>query len=128
MQIFVISFAPMILILSGVLLWKVPPKSRNYIYGFRTRLASRSNDTWKYANDRSAKLLMLVGVLSLLFGLVAYVFSYFVLSVQFSDDFWGIFSTAVLLLGLLAVIVIVQFELKTKFDNKGKRSKRDDEE
>jgi len=127
MQIFVIIFAPMILILSGVLLWKVPPKSRNSIYGFRTRLASRSYDTWKYANDRSANLLMFVGVLALLFGLVAYVFSYFVLNVQFSDDFWGIFSTAVLLLGLLAVTVIVQLELKTKFDNKGKRNRRGDE-
>lgn len=125
MQIFIIVFVPVVLVLAGILLWRMPPKNINSIYGFRTRLASKSIATWKFANDRCAKLLMIVGVLGLLFITVVYLFTYFVLKVQYSDDFWGITSCAVLLISLTIVFIIIQLELKAKFDDKGKLIKHD---
>ena len=124
MLVFSIFFVPIVLILTGILLWRIPPKNINSIYGYRTRLASRSIATWKYANDRCAKLLIIVGASGFLFVTLVYLFSYFVFKIQYSDDFWGIIILAVLIISLTIVITIIQFELKAKFDDKGKLIKR----
>lgn len=63
---FVYLILPVVLIIAGVILHIVPGGKINSIYGFRTRTSSKNEHTWKYCNKLCARILIVVGVVSLI--------------------------------------------------------------
>ena len=63
---------PIISIVIGVLFVKFPPKSMNYVIGYRTRRAMKNQETWEFANRYFGKLFLITAVLLLFLSLLAY--------------------------------------------------------
>lgn len=114
-----ILLLPLILSIPGVLLWKIPPKSINSVYGFRIRLASRSIETWKYANVRSGKLMFISGGLLLVVNITLFLFFGRILEVSDTISFISRISTIIAVLIFTSIVLIIQHELKNRFDNRG---------
>lgn len=108
---------PIILLLSGLLLLLFPPKNRNYIYGYRTRLSSKTQQTWDFANKLAAKLLVGMGSVSLVLAIIA-LGAIAKLPNNLLERAYSIavpLSAVVFLLLLLMLVFIVQVKLKKMF-------------
>jgi len=46
---------------------KFPPKKINHLYGYRTRRSMANQEIWKVANEYSAKLMVKITLISLVF-------------------------------------------------------------
>ena len=103
-----LSVGPLFLVLS--IIYRIfPPKKINDFYGYRTRRAMQSQQSWDYANKLSANLMLLVGASTCLIQ--------FVLQRYFTDDTVILSASAWLVLGLLLTIPCTEFYLKKKFGN-----------
>lgn len=108
---------PIILLLSGLLLLLFPPKNRNYIYGYRTRLSSKTQQTWDFANKLAAKLLVGMGSVSLVLAIIA-LGAIAKLPNNLLERAYSIavpLSAVVFLFLLLMLVFIVQVKLKKMF-------------
>lgn len=54
----------------GVIFKVFPPKKINYIYGYRTRLSMKNQETWEEAQRFSAYSMIILGVISVILGLI----------------------------------------------------------
>ena len=54
-------FIPALMIISGKMMWKYPPKNINGIIGYRTTRSMKNRDTWKYAHDYCGRLWWKIG-------------------------------------------------------------------
>lgn len=50
-----------ILVIAGFILFKKPPKKINQLYGYRTRLAMKSQEHWEFAQTFSARRMIIWG-------------------------------------------------------------------
>lgn len=57
---------PALMIISGKMMWKHPPKTINGIIGYRTARSMKNRDTWKYAHDYCGRLWWKIGWVLLL--------------------------------------------------------------
>lgn len=53
---------PALMIGAGWMMWKKPPKEINAIYGYRTRMSSLNQNTWKFANEYAGRLWVRWGI------------------------------------------------------------------
>ena len=110
---------PLIMIISGRMMWKNAPNSINGIYGYRTTRSMKNMDTWKFAHDYCGHLWWKLG------------WSLFVLSLVLHILFYGASENAIAILSgilctvqcvaLVASIIPTEMELKKNFDKEGKR-------
>ncbi len=84
-------------------------KKINDIYGYRTRRAMQSQQSWDYANKLSTNFMLLVGASTCLIQ--------FVLQRYFTDETVILAASAWLVIGLLLTIPCTEFYLKKKFGN-----------
>lgn len=49
-MLFISLLCPLLMILFGILFVKSPPKAINHLYGFRTAMSMKNNDTWRFAH------------------------------------------------------------------------------
>jgi uncharacterized membrane protein len=117
--ILAIATVPVILAGSGLILLLRPPKNINGVYGFRTRLASKSERTWAYANGKAARLLVLFGIISLLLNVIIYVVCAYAFSAAGAASILAYTSIVCILFALFAVYYIVQYGLRKRFHEKG---------
>lgn len=62
---------PLIMIVSGIYMYKFPPKKINRILGYRTRRSMKNADTWQFAHRHSGRTVGTVGlVMLILSGLI----------------------------------------------------------
>lgn len=61
---------PILLIISGRMMWKHPPKSINQAVGYRTKLSMQNMDTWMFAHDFCGRLWWKLGWIMLFFSLL----------------------------------------------------------
>lgn len=95
-----------LIILVYVTLKKGWASSRNLMVGFRSIMSSRSEETWRYANNRFFKLLFILLVISLLIHILTFILiSDSSLAFQYSRSFFGI-SFILLLIGLEFILII----------------------
>lgn len=52
---------PFIMIISGRMMWKHPPKSINAVMGYRTKRSMKNMDTWNFAHDHCGRLWWRIG-------------------------------------------------------------------
>ena len=89
-----------------------PPRSINYLYGYRTRRSMKSDTTWQAANKLSANLMVGVGFATCLAQGIFY-------SVGMAFEAYVGWSSGVLVVLLLATIPVVEAHLKKNFDEQG---------
>lgn len=57
---------PLLMVVFGRIMYKHTPKSINGIYGYRTSMSMKNEDTWKFAHDYCGKLWYKVGLIMLI--------------------------------------------------------------
>jgi len=91
-----------------------PPKKINMMYGHRTSLSMKNQDTWVEANKRSALMMLLVSAMTCIFQLIGIVF-------KVNQEKTILYATAFLLAGLIIGVLIVEKQLRSIFDKDGNR-------
>ena len=109
---YVIMFYGLLFIVTGLISWKIPPKSINYVIGYRTKRSTRNNDTWFYANRLFGKRCLIIGLIYLpLAFLHQYIFGFY------NHAALNRSSLAFVVL-LVGVILSVEISLEKKFPSK----------
>ena len=57
---------PLLMVVFGRIMYKHAPKSINGIYGYRTSMSMKNEDTWKFAHDYCGKLWYKIGLIMLI--------------------------------------------------------------
>ncbi len=110
---------PAIMILFGKYFTKKAPKNINYLFGYRTNLSMKNEETWKFAHKY-------IGNIWFKWGLVLLPISVLVMVFVIGKDedtvgSLGAIITIVQLIPILASIVLTEKALKKNFDENGKR-------
>ncbi len=112
---------PVIMIIFGIVLVKNPPKSINGVYGYRTRMSKKSQETWDFAQNYCGKLWKRIGIIMLPVSILL-----MVPVMGKSENTIGIWGGVVEILQciiLIGAIIPVEIELKKQFDKDGNRIK-----
>ncbi len=102
---------PVVLIVAGIILLIAPTVKINSIYGFRTKTSSKNEHTWRYCNRLCAKILIVVGVVSVITICVTGKVTTVVLGLFSIGEIVNILAIGVVLLS----IPIVNYSCKKKF-------------
>ncbi len=110
---------PILLITSGRMMWKHPPKSINQAVGYRTKRSMQNMDTWLFAHDFCGRLWWKLGWIMLLLSLPVQLLSY-----RSSENAIGI--TGAILCTIQCIVLIVSIfptesALKKTFTKEGVR-------
>ena len=57
---------PVLMIIFGRIMYKHAPKSINGVYGYRTSMSMKNEDTWKFAHDDCGRLWYKIGLIMLI--------------------------------------------------------------
>ncbi|MFD2513643.1 SdpI family protein [Pontibacter locisalis] len=72
-MMFFLHLLPGLLVLMiGFILYKWPPKRINWFWGFRTHYSMRNMENWQEGNRYYAKLILGIGVVSILISWICY--------------------------------------------------------
>ena len=119
-RIFMFSFnllIPILMIVIGRVFLIHPPKNINDIYGYRTSMSKKNQDTWNFAHQYCGKLWSKVGWIMLPISMIVqYPFIYS------NDDRTGVVSMILCViqcLVLIGAIFPVEKALKKNFDING---------
>ncbi|MBL6662570.1 MAG: SdpI family protein [Flavobacteriales bacterium] len=104
---------PLMLVISLIFFY-FPPKKINHVYGHRTTLSMKNQDTWNEANKRSTHMMLLVSALTCILQLIGIVFNIDV-------DTTILYATIFLVAGLVIGVLVIEKQLKTIFDKDGNR-------
>lgn len=108
---------PGILISVGAWMQKHPPRDINWIMGYRSTRSMKTQESWDFANRYSGKLMVRAGWITLAVSLVV------MLLVMFRSEAVVSAVSVVLincqLIPLLAVLPLVERQLKKRFDEDG---------
>ena len=103
-----------ILVVISLILFYFPPKKINLIYGHRTSLSMKNQDTWDEANKRSSYMMVLVSAMTCIFQLIGIVF-------KLNQEKTILYATIFLVAGLIIGVLIVEKQLRSIFDKDGNR-------
>ena len=106
---------PLMLVISLIFFY-FPPKKINLIYGHRTTLSMKSQDTWNEANKRSIHMMLLVSALTCILQLIGIIFN-------INLETTILYATVFLVAGLIIGVIVIEKQLKTIFDKDGNRKK-----
>lgn len=53
---------PALMTSAGWMIWKHPPKTSNAIYGYRTRMSSLNQNTWRFSQEYAGRLWVRWGI------------------------------------------------------------------
>lgn len=65
-MIFTLFIIPLVILISGFLMYKYPPKKINYFIGYRTRKSMKNDKNWKILNKHCGKVWIKLGLILLL--------------------------------------------------------------
>lgn len=57
---------PLLMVVFGRIMYKHTPKTINGVYGYRTSMSMKNEDTWKFAHDYCGRLWYKVGLIMLI--------------------------------------------------------------
>ncbi|SHH60153.1 SdpI/YhfL protein family protein [Caloranaerobacter azorensis DSM 13643] len=101
------------MVIVGIILKIFPPKKINFISGYRTYLSMKNKETWEEGNRYSAKMLIVLGVISIIISFVIYK--------TVNPKISAIISTIVSLVLIILAIPLTELHLKKLFDKDGNR-------
>lgn len=102
-----------IFILLGFILIKYPPKEINGIYGYRTPLSKKNQDTWDVAQKYGGVSMLILGIVNGIFGIWA-----IIQPIAINNE---IVQLIVVLIGVIVMIVVDEIHLRKLFNKDGSR-------
>ena len=114
---FAVFLIPVIMVFFGRTMMDYPPKTINAVYGYRTTMSMKNQDTWDYAQAACAKRWRRWGRVLALITLIVLFFA--LRRPTFADvlGFYTAFETAF----LLASVAATEMDLRRTFDREGRR-------
>lgn len=107
-----IGLVGVICMVLGFIFKVFPPRKINGIYGYRTKLSMKNQDTWNEAQKYSANTFVIFGFI--------YVSLQFVLSYLIRNISIG-YENIIILIGLVIMIILDEVHLKKVFNKDGSR-------
>ena len=109
--VLILSISGIIFFLAGFIQQRFPPKKINHLYGYRTSNSMKSQESWDFAQEYSAKKMMKMGTYITALGLLAW-------SIDF-QLLWSVgIALSIVTLGPLLMLFKVESELKKRFPKK----------
>ena len=111
---------PAVMVGFGAYFMRRAPKKINYVFGYRTAMSMKNEDTWKFAHKLIGKIWLVCGTLLLVGGVVFF----FVFASGKDENAASIASLVILgvqLLVLMCSIIPTEIALKKNFDENGNR-------
>ena len=110
---------PVSLIVFGKLLSKQIPKEINWLFGYRTNMSMKNQDTWEFAQRRCGKLMCMCGWVTLPATVIAMLFA---LGKDMKlIETVGAVACVLQLISIIPVIVFTEKALKKNFDKDGNK-------
>ncbi|MPS71691.1 MAG: SdpI family protein [Chryseobacterium sp.] len=97
-----------IFIIAGLVMLIFPPKKINTLYGYRTPRSMKNIDNWNFAQQFSAKLMLIGGFVILFIGIVETI-------INLDEIFINISGFITLILFTIVLIIITENKIK-KFE------------
>ncbi len=114
-------FIPIIMVIFGKSFLKAAPKEINGIYGYRTAMSMKNQDTWEFAHKHFGKVWFYAGLILLPLNIIPLLFV-----MGESKDLIGTVGIVVCLIDtavMLLSIIPTERALKKNFDSDGNRIK-----
>lgn len=110
---------PMIILITGRLMWKHYPKNINGLVGYRTTRSMKNMDTWKFANTYCGHLWYKMGIILLILSILISIFVY-----PYDENTVG--TVSLILMSIQCIILIAsifptEIALKKTFNDDGTR-------
>ncbi len=110
---------PALMIFNGWLMWKKPPKTINWFFGYRTTMSTKNQDTWQFAHDYCGRLWWKLGWWMLIPSALVHIPCW-----KAADETLGVVSLVLMtlqLIGMLASILPTERALRKTFTKDGLR-------
>ncbi len=110
---------PVVVIVTGRIMWKHYPKNINGLVGYRTTLSMKNMDTWRFANEHCGRLWYKMGLFMLVFSVLVSV-----LLLRTNDNTYSMISLIFVMLQCIILIVSIiptELALKKMFYEDGTR-------
>lgn len=107
---------PMIMIMFGLYFYKHGPKTINPIFGYRTSMSMKNEETWKFAHHYCGKVWIIC-------GLAMMVLTIAIKTANLLETYQSAFVFLQVMI-LIISIVPVEVALRKTFDKNGKRRDR----
>ncbi len=110
---------PLMMAVVGLVFTKAAPKTINPIFGYRTTMSMKNEDTWQYAHAYCGRIWLVCGLVfaGMVLPLMAYSFSK-------NEDTVGLLGAALCalcVLGMVWSVILTERALKEVFDENGER-------
>ena len=110
-MVLILSTGGLIFLLAGVIQQRFPPKKINHLYGYRTATSMKSQESWDFAQQYSAKKMMEMGAFITTLGLLSWI-----IDLQL---FWSVgIALTIVTIGPILMLLKVESELKKRFPKK----------
>lgn len=103
-------------IVFGFLLMKYPPKNINGMYGYRTSMSMKNQDTWEISQKHSGFSMLVIGVINGIFG------SWSIIQPMGINN--EVAQLLFLLISAIALIIIEEMHLMKLFNKDGSRKNK----
>ena len=109
--VLILSISGLIFLLAGFIQQRFPPKKINHLYGYRTSNSMKSQESWGFAQEYSAKKMMKMGAYITALGLLAWSIDLQLL--------WSVWVALIIItIGPILMLLQVEAELKKRFPKK----------
>lgn len=112
---------PLIMVVCGWLFMHGIPGDRNSLFGYRTGMSIKNDDTWRFAHEYCGRLWLIIGLV-----LFAVTTVFLVLSMNMDPETVGFISGILMMIYVVPLLVSVaatEKALKKTFDSRGRRKK-----
>lgn len=106
--LFILEITALIFFLTGLILYKFPPKKINSLYGYRTRNSMRNQERWDFSQKYSGKIMMWSSFGMAFIGLTG-------LFMAFSESLQTIFSLSIVIITCVFLLIKTEKEIIKRF-------------
>ena len=110
---------PVVVIVTGRIMWKHYPKNINGLVGYRTTLSMKNMDTWRFANEHCGRLWWKIGWIMIIPSALIHIPLYH--SVENTIGIAGLILVAIQCFIMVASIYPTEKALKKHFNDDGTR-------
>jgi len=111
---------PLIMVGLGSYLAKGGTDEPNWAFGYRTRMAMKNRDTWRFAQIYSGRLLRCIGLVCLPLTVAVMLLLLFAVESETAEAIIITVLIGVQAVGVVAIIIPVERALRKHFDKQGK--------
>lgn len=109
--VLILCISGLIFLLAGFIQQRFPPKKINHLYGYHTSNSMKSQESWDFAQEYSAKKMMKMGAYITTLSLLAWSIDF-----QYSWSVW--IALVIVTISPLLMLLQVEIELKKRFPKK----------